>query len=503
MAAFPGDSGTRFSSSLASGIITISLLLLTLASEIRSSAEDSSSRIRTATRGTVSCCRKPARNPNSAVLATETEGSMCGKSIVMLLMVVCVGGLSVCGQTETPATTPAAGQGASQPANAGAVQPATKAPPAPPAPDVPSLKQKALAGDLAAELSAKAAEAAARGEKGRAAELNARAAELSAEAKAAQNKLGEVYAIGEGVPRNLPEAAKWFRKAAEQGDASAQLKLGVMYVGGFGVVRDVPEALLWYKKAAAQGSTEAMLELGKLYQHGLGVPKSGPEALNWYTKAADKGNVAGELQVGYIFRDGLEDVPHDYEQALKWFRKAAQQGNGEAEFNLGYLYQQGLGVVASVDQAEYWYKKAIQDNYPNAGIALRRLKSGSQPATSGGDVTASLENTYWKLTRLGETPICMASQQQEPHFVLDSESRRVNGSGGCNRLMGSYKLNGDQLTFSQMAGTKMACLEGMETENAFLDVLKKVNRWKITGQQLELFDAAGNLLASCEARRLK
>jgi len=129
--------------------------------------------------------------------------------------------------------------------------------------------------------------------------------------------------------------------------------------------------------------------------------------------------------------------------------------------------------------------------------------SANQTSTSGGTATASLENTYWKLTRLGETTIRMASQKQEPHFVLNSESHRVNGSGGCNRLAGSYELHGDRLTFSQMAGTMMACLEGMETEKVFLDVLKQVNRWKVTGQQLELFDATGNLLASCESRHLK
>jgi len=129
--------------------------------------------------------------------------------------------------------------------------------------------------------------------------------------------------------------------------------------------------------------------------------------------------------------------------------------------------------------------------------------SASQPAASGGNATTALENTYWKLTHLGDTPIRMASQQQEPHFVLNSESHRVNGSGGCNRLTGSYELHGDQLAFSQMVGTMMACLEGMETEKAFLDVLKQVNKWKITGQQLELFDATGSLLASFEARHLK
>ena len=68
--------------------------------------------------------------------------------------------------------------------------------------------------------------------------------------------------------------------------------------------------------------------------------------------------------------------------------------------------------------------------------------------------------------------------------------------------MGSYELHGDRLTFSQMAGTMMACLEGIETEKAFLDVLKQVNRWKITEQERELFDAACNPVASF-ARYLK
>jgi copper homeostasis protein (lipoprotein) len=110
--------------------------------------------------------------------------------------------------------------------------------------------------------------------------------------------------------------------------------------------------------------------------------------------------------------------------------------------------------------------------------------------------TEPLENTYWKLTRLGDTPVTVASQQREPHFILNPKSRRVGGSGGCNRLMGSYELNGDRLTFGQMAGTMMACPEGMDTEKAFLQALGQVKQWKIAGQHLELFDAAGKLVAA-------
>lgn len=133
---------------------------------------------------------------------------------------------------------------------------------------------------------------------------------------------------------------------------------------------------------------------------------------------------------------------------------------------------------------------------------------GQEGATAGRQAaashsTAALENTYWKLTRLGDQPIHVASEQRAPHFVLNSESRRVSGSGGCNRLSGSYELNGDQLTFSQMVGTMMACAEGMDTERAFLDALQQVKRWKISGQELELSDGGGKLLAHFEARSMK
>jgi heat shock protein HslJ len=64
-------------------------------------------------------------------------------------------------------------------------------------------------------------------------------------------------------------------------------------------------------------------------------------------------------------------------------------------------------------------------------------------------------------------------------------------------------LHGDRITFSQMAGTMMACVQGMETEKAFLDALKQATRWKITGQQLELFDDTGRQLANFAANDQK
>ena len=47
-----------------------------------------------------------------------------------------------------------------------------------------------------------------------------------------------MYDTGVGVAQDAAEAVRWFRLAAEQGDALAQFDLGVMYATGGGVPQD-------------------------------------------------------------------------------------------------------------------------------------------------------------------------------------------------------------------------------------------------------------------------
>jgi hypothetical protein len=67
-----------------------------------------------------------------------------------------------------------------------------------------------------------------------------------------------MYATGEGVPHDYAEAAKWCRKAADQGMAKAQFALGNMYAIGEGVPQNDAEAVKWYRQAADQGMTKAL-----------------------------------------------------------------------------------------------------------------------------------------------------------------------------------------------------------------------------------------------------
>jgi len=62
------------------------------------------------------------------------------------------------------------------------------------------------------------------------------------------SNLGFMYREGLGVARDDAEAAKWYLKAVEQGEAEAQNIVGVMYANGQGFPQDHAKAMKWYRK---------------------------------------------------------------------------------------------------------------------------------------------------------------------------------------------------------------------------------------------------------------
>ena len=96
-------------------------------------------------------------------------------------------------------------------------------------------------------------------------------------------------------------SARSFQKAAIQGHTKAQLKIAWCYAYGKGVPRDVPAAALWLKKAAEEGDhARAQKYLGLFYAHGIGVTKNENEAVRWFRKAAEKKYAPPFLQKGNL-----------------------------------------------------------------------------------------------------------------------------------------------------------------------------------------------------------
>jgi TPR repeat protein len=127
---------------------------------------------------------------------------------------------------------------------------------------------------------------------------------------AAQYNVGEMYAKGQGVEPNYPEAVKWFRKAADQGVAPAQFNLGLLYA---------PPSFL-----------------GPMYANGQGVTLDYVEALKWFRKAADQGLADAQFLVGVMYVNG-QGVAQDYVQAHMWFDLAAAQGDPKALAHRGQV----------------------------------------------------------------------------------------------------------------------------------------------------------------------
>ena len=65
------------------------------------------------------------------------------------------------------------------------------------------------------------------------------------------------YENGNGVPKDPKEAVRYYRLAADQGNAVGQCNLGAYYFNGDGVPKDPKEAVRYFRLAADQGFAAA------------------------------------------------------------------------------------------------------------------------------------------------------------------------------------------------------------------------------------------------------
>jgi hypothetical protein len=165
---------------------------------------------------------------------------------------------------------------------------------------------------------------------------------------------------------------KWFRKAAEQGNASGQYWLGFCYYNGSVVAQDYAQAVSWYRKAAEQGEDSGQFMLGLCYERGRGVAQDYAEAVKWYRKAAEQKNSAAQQSLGSCYENG-QGVAQDYAEAVKWYKLAAEQKNSNAQYSLGACYENGRGVALDLATAVKWYKLAAEQKNKKAQDALKNI----------------------------------------------------------------------------------------------------------------------------------
>ena len=177
--------------------------------------------------------------------------------------------------------------------------------------------------------------------------------------------LARCYYDGKGVEKDLKSAIYWAEVGAKRNDTSMQFFLGERYHWD---LDDCSVAMKWYRMAAEHGDAEAQLKLAYMYKYGdVEVAVDKRESAKWMSMLIEQvkqGNAEAEFHLGmeYLNQFGCNNTvaKPNKSKGVQLIRKAAEQGHAEAQFNLGNCYCGGVGVVQDLEEARKWWDKAAK-----------------------------------------------------------------------------------------------------------------------------------------------
>ena len=91
----------------------------------------------------------------------------------------------------------------------------------------------------------------------------------------------------------------------------------------------------------------------------------------------------------------------------------------------------------------------------------------------------------WVVVEMKGVPVQQSGGRRDAHIVFEVAEKRFTGNGGCNQINGNYTLDKNEIKFTDVIATKMACND-IEFENAFLSTLSSIDRYEVNGNDLLL-----------------
>jgi TPR repeat protein len=161
------------------------------------------------------------------------------------------------------------------------------------------------------------------------------------------------------VPQTYGDAMRWYRKAAESGDAKAMFYLALSIEQGLRADADGGEALTWYRRSASAGFPLAQFKLGQLHQFGQLLARDAEVARRWYALAAEQGLADAQFNLAVMMETG-EGGEIDGARALALYVQSAAGGIPEAFLNMAGLLAQGELVEQDLVEALKWLNLAEQ-----------------------------------------------------------------------------------------------------------------------------------------------
>jgi len=89
-------------------------------------------------------------------------------------------------------------------------------------------------------------------------------------------------------------------------------------------------------------------------------------------------------------------------------------------------------------------------------------------------------NGSWQLTYISgaKTSVEDLFPNKKPTLTFKLPSAQISGNGGCNGYGGTVKIEGNNISFSNIIHTMMAC-DGIEGENQFFKAMETVTSYRI------------------------
>jgi localization factor PodJL len=134
----------------------------------------------------------------------------------------------------------------------------------------------------------------------------------------------------------------------------------MMYEKGDGVSRDLKQAAFWYERAALGGNVRAMHNLATLLASGGNGKPDYAAAMRWYGEAAEAGFRDSQFNMGILLARGIGSKP-DRSKAFQWFSLAAAQGDAEAAQKRDEIAGRlsAADLKAAKDSLDLWRPRAV------------------------------------------------------------------------------------------------------------------------------------------------
>jgi putative lipoprotein len=119
-----------------------------------------------------------------------------------------------------------------------------------------------------------------------------------------------------------------------------------------------------------------------------------------------------------------------------------------------------------------------------AGASAGMAQQGTKPMGGVERLTAGV----WLAEDIGGGGVIDTAQST---FAITADGA-VSGSGGCNRLTGRARIDGQAVGIGPLATTRKACVPAlMDQERKFLAALEATRAYRFDGAVLRFLDASG------------